>query len=234
MDNTSLQKFQDALAKSQSIGIAVGRNPSIDAMAAALSLSLSLQAMNKKATVVSATEPLVEHSSLVGINKVKASFEGDSGDLVVAFPYREGEIEKVSYTIEGGFLNIVVKAGDQGLTFNEQDVRFKRGGGMPTLLIVVGASNLSDLGNLFDPEAFRGTAVVNIDVAQDNQGYGDIVMVNPKYSSVSELVANLLIDLRLEPDVDTAQNLLNGITNATNNFQDPMAGLLHLRWQDTL
>jgi len=32
-----------------------------------------------------------------------------SGDLVVPFPYREGEIEKVSYTRDDNFLNIVVR-----------------------------------------------------------------------------------------------------------------------------
>src|SRR4051812_17044404 len=129
MDNSTLQKIKDLIDRNDKIGIAVGKNPTIDAMAAALTLSLGLQDYGKQAAVASASQPLVEHSSLVGIDRVKGSFDGGSasGDLVVSFPYREGEIEKVSYTIDTGYLNIVVKAGEQGLTFSESDVKFKQG-----------------------------------------------------------------------------------------------------------
>jgi hypothetical protein len=71
--------------------------------------------------------PLVEVSSLVGIDEVKTTLGEASGDLVVSFPYREGEIEKVSYTRDDNFLNIVVKAGEKGLNFDEKDVKFTRG-----------------------------------------------------------------------------------------------------------
>src|SRR5688572_26643501 len=146
MDNQALQKIRELIEKNDKIGIAVGKNPTVDAMAAALTLYLGFSEYGKRPSVVSATQPLVEHSSLVGIDKVKGAFEGDGCDLVVSFPYREGEIEKVSYTIESGYLNIVVKAGEQGLTFSESDVRFRRGGGAPSLLFIIGTSRLSDLG----------------------------------------------------------------------------------------
>ena len=68
MDNQALQKIKDTIASSQQVTIAVSQNPTIDQMAAALSLSLSLQAQSKKVTVVSPTEPIVELSSLVGID----------------------------------------------------------------------------------------------------------------------------------------------------------------------
>lgn len=219
MDNLTLQQIRDTIGKSDRIAIAVGRQANIDDMAAALSLYLSLTQMNKKVSIASATQPTVELSSLVGINKVKAQLDGDSGDLVVSFPYREGEIEKVSYTIDNGYLNIVVKAGVQGLTFQEADIRFTRGGGAPTVLFVIGTPRLSDLGTLFDPEALKNTTIINIDNKTDNQGYGDVVLVSPAASSVSELAANILSYLAADIDVDIAQNLLSGISFATENFQ---------------
>src|SRR5882724_3955892 len=109
MDNSILPKIKDALAKSNNIGIVVGQNPTLDQMAAALSLYLSLNQVNKKTTVATPENPLVEVSSLVGIDKVQTNLGGDAGDLVVSFPYVEGEIEKVSYTLENEFLNIIVK-----------------------------------------------------------------------------------------------------------------------------
>lgn len=223
MDNTNaVQQFKNALNQHDRVGIIVGKNPTMDDMAAALALYLSLKSTQKPVSIASATQPIVELSSLVGIDEVRSSLGSAAGDLVVSFPYQEGEIEKVSYTIEGGFLNIVVKAGEHGLTFSEQDVRFTRGGsGLPSLLIVVGTAQLASLSDLFNPEALKNTMIMNIDNKADNQGYGDVVLVNPQYSSASELMATLILGAGLPIDVDAAQNLMNGISFATDNFQSP-------------
>lgn len=221
MDTNLQTRAQDILQKNDKIAVAVGKNPSLDAMAAALALTLGLTQLGKKVTVASPSQPLVEHSSLVGIDKVKGSFEGESGDLVVSFPYREGEIEKVSYTIDNGLLNIVVKAGEQGLQFKEQDVRYSRGGGVPQVLFIVGTPRLSDLGSLFNPESLKDTTIINLDNKADNQGFGDLVLVSQAASSISEIAGELLVTLGAEIDVDISQNLLSGITVGTDNFQSP-------------
>jgi hypothetical protein len=221
MDNAIIQRLKDALSKSNAIGVVVGYNPSVDQMAAALSLYLSLRQANKQVTVASPEVPLVEVSSLVGIDKVQTNLGGDAGDLVVSFPYVEGEIEKVSYTLEEGFLNIIVKAGENGLSFDDRDVRFIRGSGTVDLLIVVGTPRLSDLGELLGGDKLKNAQVINIDNKSENQGFGDIVLVAPQASSVSEEVADVLLSLGLAVDQDIAQNLMSGIINATSNFQDP-------------
>lgn len=228
MEEKTLQKLKELIANNEKIAIAVGKNPSIDEMGAALSLYLSLKASNKNVVVACPTEPLVEVSSLVGIDKVKTIFASDGADLVVSFPYKEGEIEKVSYTLEDGDLNIIVKAGSNGLSFAEKDVRYKRGGGssLSSLLFVIGTPRLSDLGKLFDPELLKETTVVNIDNKVDNQGFGDIVLVSPRFSSVCEQIANLINFLGLPLDIDGAQNLLSGISFATDNFQKPTTSFL--------
>jgi len=168
------------------------------------------------------------------MDEVRTTLGEASGDLVVSFPYREGEIEKVSYTRDDNFLNIVVKAGEKGLNFVEQDVKFSRGSKAPELLFIVGAARIADLGKLFDPTVLKDTVVINIDNKPDNQGYGDIVMVSNKFSSISEAVTNLLLTEGMKIDLDIAENLMLGIATATNNFQDPktsslafeMAGIL--------
>ncbi len=221
MENGIIQKIQDTLDKNETIGIVVGKNPSLDEMAGALSLYLSFKADGKRVVVACPTEPIVENSSLVGIDKVKTFFSSDKGDLIVSFPYAEGDIEKVSYTLEEGSLNIIIKGGTQGLSFSEKDVRYKRAGGVPQALFVVGTPRLSDLGDLFDPESLKNTTIINIDNKQDNQGFGDVVFVSPVYSSVSEQAAHILMSLAYPLDVDIAQNLFSGIHFATDNFQHP-------------
>lgn len=220
MDNQALQQIKDTIASSQSIVIAVSQNPNIDQMAAALSLYLKFSSQGKSVTVASPTEPIVELSSLVGIDKVNSSKSGSGGDLVVSFPYREGEIEKVSYTIDNGQLNIVVKAGPDGLNFNESDVVFSQGGDKPNLLITVGVNRLSDIQALFSQDSLDGVTVVNIDNSSQNDGFGALVLVSPRFSSLSEQVGDLMLNLGYEIDIDEGQNLLAGIMSATNNFQN--------------
>ncbi|HEX8932087.1 MAG TPA: hypothetical protein VF810_02955, partial [Patescibacteria group bacterium] len=184
-------------------------------------LNLILNSVNKKSVVASPTSPIVEISSLVGINKVQTALGGDSGDLVVSFPYAEGEIDKVSYTLENNFLNIIVKAGEKGLSFNNEDVNYTRGSGSVDLLFVVGTPRLADLGNLITGDKLKNVQVVNIDNKAENQRFGDIVAVATTASSVSEQMADIILDLGFSINQDVAQNLLSGIMSATNNFQNP-------------
>lgn len=220
MDNTYIQKIRDMLEKNDNIAIAVGKNSSMDEMAAALSLYLLLKEANKKVSIACPTQPIVELTNLVGIDKVASRLDNQEGDFVVSFPYVEGEIEKVSYTLESGFLNIIVKAAGQKLTFDEKDVRYSKGGGSINLLFTIGTPILSDLGEIIEPNKMRDVKIINIDNKRENQGYGDIVAVSADFSSVSEQVADLVLSLGFRIDRDVAQNLLNGIIYATKNFQD--------------
>jgi len=220
MDSFNLEKIRELLDKNDKIGIAVGKNPGIDEMAAALALYLSLTQSGKSVSIACPTQPLVEVSSLVGIDKVKTAFDGNASDLIVSFPDK-GDIEKISYTREDGFINIIVKAAEQGLSFDEKDIGFKRNTGAPSAIFIIGTPRLSDLGRLFDAESLKDTAIINIDNKESNQGFGDVVLVSKDFSSVSESIAAIISSLGIKLDVDTASNLLSGITHATNNFQDP-------------
>ncbi len=227
MDNLTLRQITEAIEKNKTIGIVTAKNPSVDDMAAALSLYLSLKNAGKDVTIATPENPLVEVSSLVGIDKVQTSLNSAAGDLVVSFPYEEGEIDKVSYTLDNGYLNIVVKAGEKGLSFKDEEVQFTRGAkGVPTLLFTVGVQRLSDVAKLFDVADLKDTMVINIDNEADNQGFGDIVMVYPMLSSLSEQITNLLLAVNLKIDPDTAQNLMYGISDGTNNFQNPKTSAL--------
>ena len=226
MDNLTFSKIKEAIDKYTNIAIVTRKDPSVDEMGAALSLYLSLKLTGKNLSIATPSQPLVEVSSLVGINEVKTTLGAESGDLIVSFPYKEGEIEKVSYTRDDNFLNIVVKAGEQGLGFKETDVKFVRGTTAPELLFVIGTPRVSDLGKLFDPAILKDTIVVNIDNKAENQGFGDIAMVSPRLSSISEGVGSLILSLNLNMDRDIAQNLMLGIAVATNNFQEESTSAL--------
>jgi nanoRNase/pAp phosphatase (c-di-AMP/oligoRNAs hydrolase) len=229
-----IQRLKEIFEKQGTFAIVVGQAYTVDEMASALSIYLTLKTLGKDVSVVSAKQPLVEVSNLVGIDVVKPSYEASGGDLIVSFPYQQDEIGKVSYTLEGGLLNIIVKPKDAPLSFGEKDVIFKRSGNIPNVIITVGVKRISELQAFFDVQALKDTTIVNVDKAGNNEGFGDVVVVGQGASSVSEQVANLMLSLGYPMDPDMSQNLMSGIVASTGNFQSPrtsslafeMAGIL--------
>lgn len=208
--------LQGLINEANSIGVLVTENHNLDKMAAGLALFLSLQAAGKNVSIVSKKDPVVEISNLVGIDQVKNMFTGDAKKLVVSLPYREGEIEKVSYNIEGSRLNInLFAAKNATISFNEKDVEYIKSGAQPSLIFAVGVKNAQELSG-FTGEA-NNVKVVVIDGAQ-SQNFGDVVIADASFSSVSEIVSVILKEVNLPLDVDIAQNLMDGIVSVTNNF----------------
>lgn len=228
------QRLKEIFDKQGSFAVVVGQSYTVDEMASALALFLTLKSLGKDVSIISAKQPLVEVSSLVGIDQVRPSFESNSGDLIVSFPYIQDEIGKVSYTLENGLLNIIVKPKDAPLSFGEKDVIFKRSGNLPEILIAVGVKRISELQSFFDVQDLKDTAIINIDKASNNEGFGDIIIIGQGASSVSEQVANLMLTLGYSLDADIAQNLISGIVSATGNFQSPRTSSLAFEMAGTL
>lgn len=206
------------IAENPDIGIIVGVGDA-DKMGAALALYLSLKSDQKNVQVISKKEPTVELSHLVAIDKVKTHFEGGVKVLTVSIPYQEGEIEKVSYNIEGTRLNINLFAAGSSISFHERDVQYLRKGSIPLLLLCMGVSSLEEIMDIVSLD--RSAKVVNIDKNPANSLYGDVVLVDPGFSSISEVIAKILLELSLPIDIDSAQNLMDGLLHATGNFSIP-------------
>src|SRR3990167_1750091 len=180
MDTQGLREIFD---KTGPFAVLVGESYGVDEMSSALAIYLALKSSGKDVSIVSSRQPLVEVSNLIGIDKVKPQLESNSGDLVVSFPYREDEIGKVSYTLENGLLNIIVKPKEGALSFGEKDVIFKRTGDVPEVLITVGVKRLSEVSRLFSVEDLKNTTIVNIDKVGNNEGFGDLVIIGQDASS---------------------------------------------------
>ncbi len=220
MDNIVQNKnnLQSVLSGATSIGIIASENQNIDILSAALSFHLILQDSGKSSQIVSKKDPIVEHSFIVGIDQLKKNFGGGiTKNLTVSFPYVEGEIEKVSYNIEGDRLNVNLFGTEQGIKFDEKAVRYLREGSSPQVIVTVGVQNPQEIESLVQ----SGTQIINIDNVVNNSLFGNVVLVDPAYSSISEVVARLALELGMVVEFDVAQNLLDGISFATNNFSAP-------------
>ncbi len=221
MFNQNLDRVSELLEEAKQVTILVGENPSLDDMAAALALSLALNKVEKKASVICKTLPTVALGNLVGINKVKQNGESFSRGLIISLPYQQGEIEKISYDIVGDKINLTVVPGERGLGFTTDDISFQTPSAAADVVFSIGMSLENDVTSLFP--SLQETPLVNIDISSKNSGFGSVSLVDSSYSSNCEIVAKLLMLLTLPVDIDTAQNLLSGIVEKTANFQSEAA-----------
>lgn len=212
---------RNLLENAKSVLIAVHANPTVDSIAASLSLYLALSSVGKQATVICPTSMTVEFNQLVGVDKVVGSVSGGSGrNLIISFPYQEGSIEKVSYNIENDTFNLVIEPREGYPQVTPENIRYSNGGGTTDLVITINSPRLTDLGRTYqdNQNLFRDKPLINIDYASHNARYGKVNLVDPSVSCTSELVVSLLSQLGFTIDADTASNLLTGISAGSANF----------------
>lgn len=220
IDQRLSSQIKQALATAQNIFIALPQNPNFDKVAASLGLYLSLTKTQKKVEIASPTEMTVEFSPLIGVDKIKNHPQGGKDNLIISFDYVEEAIERVSYNIENGKFNLVIKPKPGFPPLDSSKVQYTYSGGKADLILTIGASSKESLGNLFrdNEEVFEQTQIINIDSNLKNQQYGQINLVDPTSSSVSEQVVNLIAELGSPTDEDIGTNLLLGIERITNHF----------------
>lgn len=210
--------FREFLDRENEIGILIGSHQNLDTYAASLALYLSLVQSGKKVQIVSKKAPTVEVSSLVGIDKVKSNFAaGNNSKLVVALPYIKGEVEKVLFTEAPDTINFhLTAAPDKSITpFDISDVKLIWEGGAPNALIAVGVGSMDEIVSTADPNTVK---VVNIDNFSGNSKFGDVVLVDENFSSLSEVIGKIIKDLALPMDIDIAQNIMDGVMFGTRGF----------------
>ncbi len=212
--------LRDMLQNHNDVGIIVGNHQTIDTMASSLALYLSLSQSGKQVQIVSLKDPIVELSNLVGIDKVKKTFAGNTTKLVVSLPYKKGEVEKVLFTEAPSTINFHLTAAEgKSITpFDIKDVHLNWEGGAPGFIIAVGVGTIDEFSQIID---INNTKIVNIDNYPQNTRFGDVVLVDESFSSLSEVVGKIIKDLSLPLNIDSAQNLLDGVLFATRNFTKP-------------
>lgn len=218
-------QIQTALTSAQLIYIVLPEKLNLDKVAAALSLYLSLKKIGKQVTTYCVKPMIVKYSGLVGVDKIKQKLEGKN--LTVSFDYVADSIEKVSYNIQDNKFNLLIQPKDGFPPLATEKVSYSYSGGQADLVLVIGATSLTDLGALYsgNQEFFNNSNVINIDIQLANSQFGKINLVKNNLVSYSELVASLLSGLRLPVDSDMASNLLKGIEEVTNNFSDKITPL---------
>ena len=214
------EQILDQIKKSETVLICVGKNPDGDALGSALGLYLILKKMGKKADIVSSTAVLNKYSFLPSSSTVTHKLEGVR-DYILSLDIDKEKLHQLRYEVQNNKLKIFITAKNSDL--EEKDIIIESARFKYDLVIVLGTSDLENLGSIYDENSdlFYEAPVVNIDHNPSNEYFGKINLVDVTASSTSEIIFNLVIDLKEELiDEQIATNLLEGIIFKTSSFQN--------------
>lgn len=218
MNNTDpLARVHEVITKGSLGTIVLPQNPSPDAIAAGSALYLALNKLGKTISFV-CSSPV--QSDLAGSDKIQTQMITSGDSLVVSFPYQDGAVDKVDYSIQGETFNLTIAPRTGFPKLDPANVKFSYTGGALDFIIVLDSPTLQSLGQSYtDNQAlFQGRDIINIDRHLTNAQYGTVNYVNKTSSSISELVMGVLRELQAEVDKDIATNLYSGINSATNGL----------------
>jgi len=213
-------ELQGKIGTGQKILIFLPERPLFDQVASALSLFLSLQKAEKNVVVVCPSPMTVEFNRLVGVDKISQKIQGS--DLIVSFDYPADQVEKVSYNDDGGKPNLVVQIKNAAPSLTERMARFSYAGVGADLIITVGLRDPSPLAK--QGGEYLNQAIINIDTDPANSQYGQVNVVDPESSSLSEVALGIISGLGLPFDLDIAQNILSGIWEKTAGLAGTKVG----------
>lgn len=228
-----LSNLKQQLSPAQNILVFLPSKVNVDKLAAGLATYLSLKQVGKNVSIVTEDTPLVSHSGLFGIGDVKnsLSLSQNDGNLiltledVVAEDGKVPALEKLDWFPQGKDLNLVFHV-LPGQKFEPKNIAHKYSNSGFDLVFVIGAANPTELGSIYTSNIaqFSNVPLINIDNNSQNSRFGQTNVVDTNASSVSEIVTQVLPDLGLSMDADSASNLLSGIYAATSNLTTNVSG----------
>lgn len=217
--SNELLQIKTSLTSAQNIVIFTKENTSLDPLAGALALYLSLKISQKNVQIISPLDLTVEMSGLIGVDEVKKDFGGKN--IVISWDYSDGAIEKVSYNIENKRFNLIIQPRENSnYDISADKIDFRKSGITPDLIILIGVDKLLALNTLYvqEQEMFSKTAIINIDNNVSNENYGKINLISPLSPSISDLIGAIILETGLTIDQDAATNILTGIDTVTSNL----------------
>ena len=214
--NEVMASVAEKIANSRNIVVALSSDPSVDELSAAIALSLFLGRLNKHAVAVYSGDI----PSALQFLKPEDIFEKDTDvmqDFVITL--NKDKADHLRYKLDGDAVKIYITPYKDRIV--SEDLGFSYGEYNIDLVLALNVTNGVDL----DPALreygtiMHDATIVNITAGNPGK-FGEIEWSNKFSSSVSEMVANLLLsaDGGTKIDAEEATALLTGIVAATDRF----------------
>jgi hypothetical protein len=213
----SKKQLTDKLKSANNILVTVGRNPSVDQLAALLGMTLFLNKQGKHAAAVFSGEV----PSTLEFLKPEETIEKNTDslrDFIIALD--KTKADKLRYKVEDDVVRIFITP--YKTSISQDDFEFSQGDFNVDLVLTIGVGRQEDLDEAIVAHGriLHDATVASINTSPDG-GIGTINWHLPGASSLSELVCSLTQDLGanlLDEQIATA--ILTGIVAETDRFSN--------------
>lgn len=214
-----LTEVAEKISEAHNILVALSSDPSVDDLAAAIGLSLYLDRLGKRATAIysGATPNALEFL------KPEQTLEPTTDtlqDFVIALDKEKAD--HLRYKLDGDFVKIYITPYKARIA--EEDLEFSYGDYNVDLVLALDVASGADLDSALREHGriMHDATIINITTAHPGK-FGEIEWSDPRASSVSEMIADLLygVSSKIEINAEEATAFLTGIIAATDRFSSP-------------
>jgi hypothetical protein len=219
MDLTPKQQTSEAIRQAETILVTTGQHPSVDQVAAVISLTAILRKFGKKVSAVISDSLPGSVQSLDTAN-IERNVNG-LRDFILKLDVTKAEVDKLRYEVIEGKLHVFVTPYKGN--FAPSDVTFDYGDSQLDydLAIIVGVPTRARIDRVYEQNQalFERIPVINMDFHRSNENYGAVNLIEPNAASLCEMLVALSESLQGGIiDAEIATSLLMGIVAATDRF----------------
>jgi hypothetical protein len=214
------QQVVERIRQSTSILVAVGNNPSVDALAASLGLSLMLNKMNKHATAVFSGQ-IPEVIQFLEPSKTFETNVDALRDFIISLDKEKAD--RLRYKVEDDVVRIFITPYKTSIT--DKDLQFSQGDFNVDLIIALGVEKREDLDKAIVAHGriLHDATVITINADNQRSTLGAIDYNDAAASSLCEMLVSMSEAFQqpgiLDAQISTA--LLTGIVANTDRFSNP-------------
>lgn len=211
-------QVRDLVAATQTVLVVLAANATVDQVASASALVLSLQALGKQVMFVS-PQARTDGDSFFGLDQLQTQLGNQ--DLTVSFPYQLEKVDKVSYHIDEASQKfyLVIKPRKGQAPLDPTAVEYSYTGANADLIFLIGVHNFEALEQLYFGYESLYTSLPVVSIHTFETPIGSIKIDVSGTSSQSEAMGNFLFSIGAPPGAEAASNLLLAIEEVTDNFR---------------
>ena len=221
-DIKAKQQVIEKIKASTKILVTVSDSPSVDALSAALALTLILDKQQKYASAIFSgdTPPAIK---FLEPEKTFDNTTDSLRDFIIALDKEKAD--HLRYKVEGDSVKIFITP--YKTTITQEDLDFSQGDYNVELVIALGVDKKESLDNALDThgQILHDATVITVTAGTQTSTLGGIDWNDPKASSLSEMIAGLAEALKEDKtksliDAPVATALLTGIVAETARFSN--------------
>lgn len=219
MELSPKQQAVEKIKSSERILILGHKKPMADQLGSLLALNSALTKLDKKVEVIVSDNTPEKYNFLPGIKDIKNKLEIIDGK-VIKVDINKIPVSGMKWKKDDDYLSIILDT-DKNIKF--EHIEIVNGNPKPDLIIIVDTKKTSEIDSAYnkDAEIFIEVPIINIDHHSGNEHFGTVNLVDLTATSTSEILVSLFESLGVKIDnPQIATNLLVGITEDTNSFQN--------------